>query len=503
MATVIELRDIVKRFGKVVANNKVNLAIRKGEVHAIVGENGAGKTTLMNILYGLYHPDAGSIMLNGEPATHHNPKNAIRHGIGMVHQHFMLIPTLTVAENVILGMETTQGLTLDLAAAQAKIRKLSDDYHLHIDPAKLVGDLSVGENQRVEIIKVLYRGAAILILDEPTAVLTPAEVRDFFAIVRALVAQGKTVIIITHKLDEVMELSSRITVMRHGETVGSVATKDTSPAAIAKMMVGREVLLRVEKSPARPGDTVVEVANLSVARSRGVLALDNLSFTIRAGEILGIAGVEGNGQSALLDALIGLNPGQIQGGSIRLGGSDLTCRSTRARLDAGISHIPEDRHKRGLVLEYSVGDNLILGQQQEFTSGGFLRASAIAAHGDALIRKFDIRPADQTVAAGGLSGGNQQKVIVAREFHRPFRFLIAAQPTRGVDIGAIEFIHQQIIAARDAGKAVLLISSELSEILSLSDRVAVLYKGKLVKVLESAATTPDELGMLMTGASRG
>lgn len=499
---VIELKNILKRFGKVVANKNVNLSIKKGEVHAIVGENGAGKSTLMKTLYGLYQPDEGEIFINGEKIENHSPNNAIKHKIGMVHQHFMLAQPLTVSENVILGMENASGIRLNLKEADSRIKKLSDEFNLSIDPRKKIEDLSVGENQRVEIIKVLYRGAEILILDEPTAVLTPQEVKEFFKVIKSLVAQGKTVIIITHKLDEVMEISDRITVMRQGETVGSLASKNTTPQEIAKMMVGREVLLRVEKNDAVKGEEVISVRNLSVRKNKETLALDSVSFQICAGEILGIAGVEGNGQTELIESIMNLNSDKIASGEIKFLNADITSVSTFERLERGISHIPEDRHKRGLVLEYSISDNLILGQQHLFSSNGFLKQNAINRHSDERISSFDIRPADKKVASKGLSGGNQQKVIIAREFNRDFKLLIAAQPTRGVDIGAIEFIHKQILKARDNNKACLLISAELSEILSLSDRIAVLYKGKIVKILDSKKTSEDELGMLMTGAEK-
>jgi ABC-type uncharacterized transport system ATPase subunit len=500
---LIELKNIVKRFGKVLANNNINLEVRKGEVHAIVGENGAGKSTLMKILYGLYHPDEGQIILNGEVIQKNSPKNSVKHGIGMVHQHFMLFPPFTVAENVILGMETRKGAFIDLETANQKIKKLSDDFNLQIDPTKKVEDLSVGENQRVEIIKVLYRGAGILILDEPTAVLTPREVEEFFKVIKSLVSQGKTVILITHKLDEIMDISDRITVIKQGQTVGTVNTSETNPGEIAKMMVGREVLLQVEKTPPNTGETVLTVTNLSVSKNETVLALNDVAFTINAGEVFGIAGVEGNGQTELIEALMGLNPEKIKSGNIFLSGKNVNELDTRERLDMGFSHVPEDRHKRGLVLEYSIRDNLILGQQHAFTKSGFLEQDKIDSHGDNLIREFDIRPPHKEVLAGGLSGGNQQKIIIAREFFRKFKFLIAAQPTRGVDIGAIEFIHKQIIKARDEGKAILLLSAELSEILSLSDRIGVLYKGKIVKILDADKTSENELGMLMTGAANG
>ncbi|MBP7653246.1 ABC transporter ATP-binding protein [Candidatus Dependentiae bacterium] len=497
---VIELKNIVKRFGKVTANKNVNLAVKKAEVHAIVGENGAGKSTLMKTLYGLYQPDEGEIFINGERIESHSPNNAIKHKIGMVHQHFMLVPPLTVSENVILGMEITSGLKIDICEADARIKKLSDEFNLSIDPSKKIEDLSVGENQRVEIIKVLYRGAEILILDEPTAVLTPQEVREFFKVIKSLVTQGKTVIIITHKLDEVIEISDNITVMRQGETVGSIETKKTTPQEIAKMMVGRDVLLRVEKNDVVKGNEIISVKNLSVRKNKETLALDSVSFEINAGEILGIAGVEGNGQTELIESIMNLNKDKIVSGEIKFLNTDVSEYSTFQRLESGVSHIPEDRHKRGLVLEYNISDNLILGQQHLFTSSGFLKQNDIYKYSDERIAEFDIRPNDKNCVVRGLSGGNQQKVIIAREFNRDFKLLIAAQPTRGVDIGAIEFIHKQILKARENCKACLLISAELSEILSLSDRVAVLYKGRIVKILETKNTNENELGMLMTGA---
>lgn len=499
---IIELKNILKRFGKVIANNNVNLAVRQGEIHAVVGENGAGKSTLMNILYGLYQPDEGEIIIKGEKLLKNFPKNSIKYGIGMVHQHFMLIPTLTVAENVILGKEIRKGIKIDIKSANEKIKTLSDDYNLKIDPEKKIYELSVGENQRVEIIKILYRGADILILDEPTAVLTPNEVTEFFRIIKSLVKSGKTVILITHKLDEVMEISDRVTVMKQGQTVGTVNTKDTNPKEIAKMMVGREVLLRIEKDAAEIGETILSVSNLSVQKDKNILSLDNVSFEIRGGEIFGIAGVEGNGQTELIEAIMGLNKNKIVSGTIELLEKNISNYTTKSRLKQGFSHIPEDRHKRGLVLEFSIKDNLILGQEENFTHNSFLMEKEINSHCENLIEMFDIRPADKDVEVSGLSGGNQQKVIIAREFNRDFKFLIAAQPTRGVDIGAIEFIHKKIIEARDDGKAVLLVSAELNEILSLSDKIAVLYKGKIVKIFDANKTNANELGMYMTGAIR-
>lgn len=501
--TVVELRGIVKRFGKVLANNNINLGICKGEVHAIAGENGAGKSTLMKILYGLYQADAGQIFLHGKQILKHSPKQAVQAGIGMVHQHFMLIPPLTVAENVMLGMESTKaGFLLDSEQVCERIRELSQRFHLDLDPTLRVDQLSVGENQRVEILKVLYRGAEILILDEPTAVLTPGEVTQFFAIIRELVKQGKTAVIITHKLDEIMKISDRVTVIRQGQTVETVKTSEIDPQGIAELMVGRHVQLSLEKPPCQVGKTILSVKDLTVARNAEIMALQDIAFEIRAGEIFGVAGVEGNGQTELLEALMGLNREQIRKGKIELLGQDITRWNARQRLDGGISHVPEDRHHRGLVLEYSIRDNLILGQHQHYFSGGLIQTEYLEKRAQEMIAEFDIRPPHPEVLAGGLSGGNQQKIIIAREFQRPFQFLIAAQPTRGVDIGAIEFIHGQILQARSEGKAILLLSAELHEVLSLSDRIGVLYKGRLVKIVDAQTTQESELGMLMTGAAQ-
>lgn len=498
---LLELRGIKKRFGPVIANRNIDLAVKAGEVHALVGENGAGKSTLMKILYGLYKPDEGEIRYRGQTLQHHSPQKAIELGIGMIHQHFMLIPTLTVAENVVLGMEPRKGLAVDRTSASKSVREISEKFGLALDPDRRVSDLSVGEQQRVEIIKLLYRGAELLILDEPTAVLTPGEVQAFFKVLKNLVAEGKTVIIITHKLDEVMAISNRITVIRQGETIHSLLTQDTKPIEIARLMVGREVSLQATRPEVKRGDVVLKVENLSVKRPDGVVALDNCSFEIHAGEIFGIAGVEGSGQRELIEALMGLQRQQITAGHISLQGRSVDQLLPKERLDAGFSHIPEDRHARGLVLDFSISNNLILGQQHHFTSRGLLEGAKIAEHAKTQIRELDIRPPLPQVAARGLSGGNQQKIVVAREFYRNFHFLISAQPTRGVDIGAIELIHALILKARSEGKAILLLSAELSEILSLSDRIGVLYKGRLVKVLPAEGTTAPELGNLMTGAA--
>lgn len=498
---LLELRGIKKRFGPVIANRNIDLAVKAGEVHALVGENGAGKSTLMKILYGLYKPDEGVLRYKGQELHNHSPQKAIELGIGMIHQHFMLIPTLTVAENVVLGMEPKKGLTVDRKRASASVREISEKFGLALDPDRLVSSLSVGEQQRVEIIKLLFRGAELLILDEPTAVLTPGEVQAFFKVLRNLVAEGKTIIIITHKLDEVMAISHRITVIRQGETIDSMLTAETQPIEIARTMVGREVSLVATRPPVTRGDVVLSVKDLSVKRPDGVMALESCSFEVHAGEVFGIAGVEGSGQRELIEALMGLNRSQITNGHIHLQGQPIDALLPKERLDAGISHIPEDRHARGLVLDFSISDNLILGQQHHFSARGLLETGKIDAHARTQIQALDIRPPLAQVAARGLSGGNQQKIVVAREFFRDFHFLISAQPTRGVDIGAIELIHGLLLKARSEGKAILLLSAELSEILSLSDRIGVLYKGKLVKVLPSEGTTAPELGNLMTGAA--
>ncbi|MGV3524093.1 MAG: ABC transporter ATP-binding protein [Candidatus Sericytochromatia bacterium] len=497
---LLQLRDISKSFGPVIANQHIHFEVAAGEVHALAGENGAGKSTLMNILYGLYQPDTGEIRYKGELLRHHSPRRAIELGIGMIHQHFMLIPTLTVAENLVLGQEPRKGLRVDREAAAAAVRELGRRYGLELDPLARVGALSVGEQQRVEILKVLYRGAELLILDEPTAVLTPGEVQAFFAVLRKLVAQGKTVILISHKLDELIGIADQITIIRRGQTVASADPKQTTPQELANLMVGRPVRLQLDKAPVVAGAPVLQMCDLNVDYADGRLALENCSFQIQAGEIFGVAGVEGSGQRELIEAIMGLHRERIRGGDILLDGHSLLSQSTRQRLEAGISHIPEDRHHRGLVLDFSLAENLILGQQQHFSPRGLLQLKRIQGHAQERIAAFDIRPPVPELAARGLSGGNQQKIVVAREFERPFKLLIAAQPTRGVDVGAIELIHARILEARAAGQAVLLLSAELSEILNLSDRVGVLFKGRLVQTLTTADTTAQDLGRLMTGA---
>lgn len=505
----IEMRNITKAWPGVVANDHVHLAVRKGEIHALVGENGAGKTTLMNILYGLIHPDEGEIFIHGQPAHISGPRDAIHLGIGMVHQHFMLIPPLTVAENIVLGHEPGKTTSVyEVKKARELILQLSKQYGLPIDPDVRIEKLSVGLQQRVEILKVLYRAADILIMDEPTGVLTPQETFELFGVLRGLVVRGKTIIFITHKLREVLELTDRITVLRRGKNAGELITRETNQAEIARMMVGREVLLRVNKTPAHPGPVVLHVEDVYAKSDRGLDVLRGVSFDVRAGEILGIAGVEGNGQSELVETLTGMR--KITSGKITLTGvkdgqigkmHDLTTMNAREERRAGLAHIPEDRRGSGLVLTDSIEDNMILGRQRWplFSWKGFvLFLRRIASWAKKLIAEFDIRTSSAEAPARALSGGNQQKIIIAREFSANPMALIASQPTRGVDIGAIEFIHRRLIEQRDAGKAVLLVSAELDEIRSLSDRIAVMYEGKIVDIVSPDATE-EQLGILMTG----
>ena len=510
---MIRLSGIEKRFGPVLANRGAALEVAAGEIHALVGENGAGKSTLMRVLSGMYQPNAGRVEVAGKDVTGWNTAEAIRAGVGMVHQHFMLVPTLTVTENITLGAELTKGGgRLDRARSRAEMSSLIERTGLHVPPEQRVADLTVGEAQRVEILKALYRGAKVLILDEPTAVLSPPEVSELWRVLRKLRDEGGTIVLITHKLDEVMAISEAITVMRQGETVGRLRTSATSPAEIAKMMVGRDVVLAGNKRPttdSRPRTqdprpqvpAALEVRDLTVPSARKANAVDRVSFSVAPGEILGVAGVEGNGQTELIEALAGLR--DATAGSITMAGADITRTSVRDRGTFGLSHIPEDRHERGLILDYSIAANLILGQQHRFTVRGVLDAGRIASHARALIETFDIRPADPTLPARALSGGNQQKIVIAREMGgaRDFKVLLASQPTRGVDVGAIEFIHAQLRSARDAGKGVLLVSADLNEVLALSDRIVVMYGGRIVAVVPGASATAEMLGSYMTGAA--
>ncbi len=505
IADAVRMDGIAKLFGSVVANCEASLHVATGEIHALVGENGAGKSTLLRVLAGMYAPDQGTVQVNGRDVTGWSTPDAIAAGVGMVHQHFMLVPTLTVTENIILGREPASGLRVDMTRAVADVKALSAKSGLQVDPSALVADLTVGEAQRVEILKALYRGARILILDEPTAVLSPPEVRDLWTVLRTLKENGGTVILITHKLDEVIAVSDTITVMRGGMTVSRFATAGTTPRDIARAMVGRDVSLALDAVGASATTRVgvaaaaTRVAGLTVRSDRGTIAVNNVSFEIAPGEILGIAGVEGNGQTELLEAIAGLR--RPVSGSVFLGERDITSMAVRERADAGLSHIPEDRHRRGLVLEFSIADNLILGRQHHFSSARGLDGERIARNAAAQIQAFDIRPPIASLAARALSGGNQQKIVIAREMGRSFTVLLAAQPTRGVDVGAIEFIHEQLRKARQEGKGILLVSADLPEVIALSDRVAVMYGGRFVTVMAAGDATSERLGPYMTGAA--
>ncbi|MGC9446892.1 ABC transporter ATP-binding protein [Cereibacter johrii] len=499
----IELRGISKAFGPVQANRDISVRVARGTIHGIVGENGAGKSTLMSILYGFYRADAGEILIGGRPTPIPDSQSAIRAGIGMVFQHFKLVPNFTVLENVVLGAEEGALLRPSLARARRELTRLAEDYELDVDPDALVEDLSVGHQQRVEILKALYRQADILILDEPTGVLTPAEADHLFRILKGLKAQGKTIVLITHKLREIMEITDEVSVMRRGEMVATVRTEGTSPEALAELMVGRKVLLRVDKAPAAPGRTVLEIEDLRVRDGHGVERLKGVSLTLRAGEILGIAGVAGNGQSELLELLGGIAQGT---GRVRLNGTELDLSGRgcngRARRAAGIAHVPEDRQHLGMILDFAAWENVAFGYQDapEYRAGRFFMDNdALRAECEGKMARFDVRPPLPALAGKNFSGGNQQKLIVAREIERNPDLLLIGQPTRGVDIGAIEFIHKQIVALRDAGKAILLVSVELDEIMSLSDRIAVMFDGRIMGLRDPAQTDERELGLMMAG----
>ena len=510
MSLALQTTGITKRFPGVLANDNVSFDLEKGEIHALLGENGAGKSTLMNILYGLYQPDEGGIYINDKLTQITSPHDAIAQGIGMVHQHFMLVPPLTVTENIMLGQESVVSSTkalgklsvLDRRSVARRILELSEKYALAVDPDAYIQDLPVGAQQRVEIIKALYREAEILILDEPTAVLTPQEADELFVIMHSLVEQGKSIIFITHKLREVFAVANRISVMRAGVMVGTVKPAEATQQILAEMMVGREVLLQVDKAEAHPQEVILQVENLHVQDDRRHMAVDGVSFDVRNGEILGIAGVQGNGQTELAEALTGLR--RATEGHIKILDQDTTNASPRVIAEVGASHVPEDRHKHGLVLSFPVRDNLVLCTyyQKPYSNGIEIIMPVIERRAEDLVETFDIRTPSIETNAGALSGGNQQKVIVARELSRPFRLLLVNQPTRGLDVGSIEFIHRRIVEARDKGAAVLLISAELDEILSLSDRIAVMYKGQILDTLDAKEASRELLGLLMAGVSR-
>jgi simple sugar transport system ATP-binding protein len=496
------MRGITKRFPGVVANDGVDLQVAKGEIHALLGENGAGKTTLMNILYGLYRPDAGDIAVGGQGVCLNNPSDAMAHGIGMVHQHFMLVPVMTVTENIILGQEATwYGPFLARQRAVQQIRELSRQYHLDVDPQAVVQDLPVGMRQRVEILKALYRQADILILDEPTAVLTPAETLEVFRTLTALAQQGTAIIFITHKLKDVLQVAHRITVMRGGRVVGTMTPAETTEAQLAALMVGGQAPQPVVSTPRQHASTevVLRVQNLRAVDDRGAVALDGVSLTVHAGEVLGIAGVQGNGQTELVEVLTGLRPATA--GTVAIDGIETTHATPRRIASRGVAHIPEDRHQYGIIDRYTVADNLVLNTygDKPFARGIVRRTAAVVAHARQLMERFDIRAPSPFTPAGSLSGGNQQKMVVARECARPIRLLIAAQPTRGLDVGATTFLHRQFVEKRDQGCAVLLVSTELDEIISLSDRIAVMYRGRILATLPAPEATRESIGQLMAG----
>ena len=502
-APLLELRGITKRFPGVLANDSVDFDLREGEVHALLGENGAGKSTLMNILYGLYTPDEGQLLLHGSPIELGSSKAAIVHGIGMVHQHFMLIPVMTVAENIVLGVEPRHDVVLlDYDSARRRVLEISERYGLAVDPDARIDRITVGQQQRVEILKALYRGADILILDEPTAVLTPQESQELFEILRALKGQGKSIIFISHKLNEVLEIADRVTTLRRGVVVDTIPAAGATEESLARMMVGREVLLRVDKEPSHPAGPLLQVEDVSIVDDRDLEAVRGVSFEVRAGEILGLAGVDANGQSELIDAIAGLR--KVASGRILVDGREITDENAKTALEAGVGHIPEDRHRRGLVLPFSLTENLALHAYRESpnSAGGFLNLRAMGERARRLLDEFDVRGGSPATPAGALSGGNQQKVVLAREIDGEPKVLIAAQPTRGLDVGAIEFVHRRLVEQRDAGRAVFLVSLELEEILSLSDRILVIDEGRIVGEFPPTATAA-ELGFAMTGGGRG
>ncbi|MCY6356846.1 ABC transporter ATP-binding protein [Clostridium sp. ZS2-4] len=501
MEKVIEMKGITKIFPGTIANEDVDFTLLKSETHVLLGENGAGKTTLMNVLYGLYQPEKGKIFIKGKEVNITNPNDAIKLGIGMVHQHFMLVHNFTVAENIVLGMEPKKGTKLDINKAVKDVEELAQKYGFNIDPNSIIEDIGVGQQQKVEILKALYRGAEILILDEPTAVLTPQEIEELGAIIENLKAEGKSVILITHKLKEVMSMSDRVTIIRRGKVTGIVNTKDTSIDELAELMVGRKVKLVVEKEESKLIGEVLKIDDLNANDNRNLPAVNGINLVVNGGEILGIAGVDGNGQTEFLEVITGLR--KPKSGKITLNGKDIFGKNPREIIDSGVGHIPEDRHKRGLILKYSLFENSILGMQHKtpFSKNKVIDYKKVRDYAQKIIKEFDVRTPNDEVHASALSGGNQQKLIVAREISKDPDLLIAAQPTRGVDVGAIEFIHKRLVGERDAGKAVLLVSFELDEILALSDRIAVMYDGKIVGVLDRKDADEQKLGILMAGGS--
>ena len=496
---VIEMREITKVFGEFVANDKINLELRKGEIHALLGENGAGKSTLMNMLAGLLEPTSGEIVVNGQVVELDSPSKAASLGIGMVHQHFMLVEAFTVAENIILGSELTKNGVLDIARATREINELSERYGLAVDPSAKVADISVGAQQRVEILKTLYRGADILIFDEPTAVLTPSEIDELMAIMKNLVKEGKSIILITHKLDEIRAVSDRVTVIRRGKSIETVEIAGATNADLAEMMVGRSVSFKTEKQEAQPKEVILSIKDLVVNENRGVPAVKNLSLDVRAGEIVGIAGIDGNGQSELIQAITGLR--KIESGSVELKGQSIVGLHPRQITEMSVGHVPEDRHRDGLVLEMMISENIALQTyyKEPLSKKGILNYTNIIDYAKKLMQEFDVRAASEIVSASALSGGNQQKAIIAREIDRNPDLLIVSQPTRGLDVGAIEYIHKRLIQERDNGKAVLVVSFELDEILNVSDRIAVIHDGKIQGIVTPETTNKQELGVLMAG----
>lgn len=503
MGYVIEMLNITKDFPGVRANDNVTLQVEQGEIHALLGENGAGKSTLMSILFGLYQPNAGTIRIHGKEVHVADPKVATRLGIGMVHQHFKLVHNFTVTENIILGLEPTRKGVLDLKTATKKVHAISELYGLNVDPDAKIEDISVGMQQRVEILKMLYRDAELLIFDEPTAVLTPQEITELMGIMRRLIKEGKTILLITHKLKEIKAVADTCTVLRRGRKIGTVKVSDTDESRMAEMMVGREVSFTVDKGPAHPGDTVLSIVDLCVKNAKGVLGVKNLSLDVRRGEILGLCGIDGNGQTELVHAITGL--AKVESGHILLKGHDLAHTTIKQRLDHGLGHIPEDRHKHGLVLDFRLDENLVIHDygHDPYSHYGILDFKAIREHSDKLIEEFDVRSGEGSATpTRSLSGGNQQKAIVAREIDRSPEAFVVAQPTRGLDVGAIEYIHKRIVEERDKGKGVLLVSLELDEIMDLSDRIAVIYNGEIVGIVDAKETDENELGLMMSGSLR-